>query len=368
MPFTILGLGTAVPNASIDLAEGQMVAESLCCETDEQATFIPAIYAGTGINRRYICLGRPVVEDIRNDTHLSGSPFLPTGEPGERGPTTRQRMEIYEREAPPLAIQASAKALSEAATLPSQITHLVTVSCTGFAAPGFDIALINELGMSPTIHRTHVGFMGCHGALNGLRVANAFAASDPNARVLVCSVELCSLHYHYGWDPPKVVANALFADGAGAIVGGATPKAGSWQLVASGSHLVPEAADAMTWTIGDHGFGMTLSKRIPEVIGTKLRPWLDEWLAAQGVRVTDVNSWAIHPGGPKVLDAAAGTLKLPAESVWASREVLSEYGNMSSATALFILKRLIDRKSKGPCVALGFGPGLNVEVALFQAT
>jgi predicted naringenin-chalcone synthase len=224
------------------------------------------------------------------------------------------------------------------------------------------------LGMSPTIHRTHVGFMGCHGALNGLRVANAFAASDPAARVLVCSVELCSLHYHYGWDPPKVVANALFADGAGAIVGGAKPKTGSWQLVASGSHLVPEAADAMTWTIGDHGFGMTLSKRIPEVIGTKLRPWLDEWLAEQGVRVTDVNSWAIHPGGPRVLDAAAGTLKLPAESVWASREVLSEYGNMSSATALFILKRLIDRKSKGPCVALGFGPGLNVEVALFQAT
>ena len=224
MPFTILGLGTAVPDASIDLAEGQMVAESLCCETDEQATFIPAIYAGTGISRRYICLGRPVVEDIRNDTYLSGSPFLPTGEPGERGPTTRQRMEIYEREAPPLALHASARALSEAATLPGDITHLVTVSCTGFAAPGFDIELINELGLSQTIHRTHVGFMGCHGALNGLRVANAFAASDPTARVLVCSVELCSLHYHYGWDPPKVVANALFADGAGAIVGAALPK------------------------------------------------------------------------------------------------------------------------------------------------
>jgi len=366
MPFTILGLGTAVPNASIDLAEGQMVAEALCCETEEQATFIPAIYAGTGIGRRYMCLGRPVVDDIRNKTFLSGSPFLPTGVPGERGPTTRQRMEIYEREAPPLAIQASANALSDAATLPSEITHLVTVSCTGFAAPGFDIALINELGLSPTIHRTHVGFMGCHAALNGLRVAKAFAGSDPNARVLMCSVELCSLHYHYGWDPPKVVANALFADGAGAIVGGLGPKSTGWTLAANGSHLIPEAADTMTWTIGDNGFGMTLSKRIPEVIGAKLRPWLDEWLLEHGVRVTDVRSWAIHPGGPKILDSAAAALGLSPDAVWASREVLAEYGNMSSATVLFILKRLFDRGSKVPCVAIGFGPGLNVEVALFR--
>jgi len=367
MPFSILGLGTAVPDATLDTSEGQRIANVLCCETEEQKTFIPAIYAGSGISRRYMCLGRAVVDDILTGTRFSASPFLPTGVPGERGPTTRQRMQIYEREAPPLALQASATALSQAETLPGEITHLVTVSCTGFAAPGFDIALINELGLSPTVHRTHVGFMGCHAALNGLRAANAFAATSADARVLVCSVELCSLHYHYGWDPPKVVANALFADGAGAVVGRKTdaPSAGTWQLVASGSHLVPEAADAMTWTIGDHGFGMTLSKRIPEVIGARLRPWLDEWLAEQGVRVADVKSWAIHPGGPKILDSAAGALGLSADAVWASREVLSEYGNMSSATVLFILKRLIDSGAEGPCVALGFGPGLNVEVALF---
>jgi alpha-pyrone synthase len=375
MAFSILGLGTAVPDVLVNQYEAQRVAETLCCETAEQATFVPAIYAGSGITNRYMCLGRPVVDDILNGTRLSGSPYLPTGEPGERGPTTRERMGVYEREAAPLAIRASASALSQAATLPSEITHLVTVSCTGFAAPGFDIALVNELGLSPTIHRTHIGFMGCHASLNGLRVANAFAATSPDARVLVCSVELCSLHYHYGWDPPKVVANALFADGSGAVVGRsgrsgrdlAKPAAGTWQLVASGSHLVPEAADAMTWTIGDHGFGMTLSRRIPEVIGARLRPWLDEWLAEQGVRVADVRSWAIHPGGPKILDSAAGALGLSADSVWASREVLSEYGNMSSATVLFILKRLIDSGAEGPCVALGFGPGLNVEVALFQS-
>jgi predicted naringenin-chalcone synthase len=274
-------------------------------------------------------------------------------------------MQVYEAEAPPLAIKASMEALASAGTRPDQITHLVTVSCTGFAAPGFDIALVNGLGLSPSVQRTHVGFMGCHASLNGLRVASAFAGSDPTARVLVCSVELCSVHYHYGWDPPKVVANALFADGAGALVGAATGPAGVWRLSASGSRLIPEAADTMTWTIGDHGFGMTLSKRIPEVIAAHLRPWLDEWLAGHGVSVGDVRSWAIHPGGPKILDAAAGTLRLPPDAVWASREVLAEYGNMSSATVLFILKRLLDRGARPPGVALGFGPGLNVEAALF---
>jgi len=366
MPLAILGLGTAVPDVLVRQHEAQKVAETLCCETPEQATFVPAIYGGSGITNRYMCLGRPVVDDILNGTRFSGSPYLPTGVAGEKGPTTRQRMAIYETEAPALALRSCAEALSAAGTLPAEITHLVTVSCTGFAAPGFDIALINELGLSPTLHRTHVGFMGCHGALNGLRVASAFAGTEPAARVLVCSVELCSLHYHYGWDPPKVVANALFADGSGALVGAPAGPAGVWRLTANGSCLIPEAADAMTWTIADHGFGMTLSKRIPEVIGARLRPWLDDWLAARGHSVAGIKSWAVHPGGPKILEAVAATLRLPADAVWASREILAEYGNMSSATVLFILKRLRERSAAAPCVALGFGPGLNVEVALFE--
>lgn len=364
MPLSLTGLGTAVPAATLDQAEARTVAESLCCETAEQATFVPAIYGGTGIANRHICLGRAVVRDILDGTRTSGSPFLPSGRPGDRGPTTHQRMQLYEREAPPLARRAAAAALAAAGVLPGDLTHLVTVSCTGFAAPGFDVALVNDLGMSPEVARTHVGFMGCHGALNGLRVAHAFAA-DPGARVLVCSVELCSLHYHYGWDPSKVIANALFADGAAAAVGVPDGSHG-WRLVANGSHLIPEAAAAMTWTVGDHGFGMTLSKKIPEVIAKNLRGWLDGWLGRHGRRLADVKTWAVHPGGPKILDAVAGALHLPDGALWASREVLAEYGNMSSATGLFILKRLQDRGATGPCVALGFGPGLNVEAALFE--
>src|SRR2546423_538554 len=129
---------------------------------------------------------------------------------------------------------------------PEELTHLVTVSCTGFSAPGVDVELIKELGLSRTIERTHVGFMGCHGALNGLRVARAYADAQPGARVLLCAVELCSLHYHYAYNPQRVVANALFGDGAAAVVGG--DAAAAWSVTASGSCLIPGSADAMTWT------------------------------------------------------------------------------------------------------------------------
>jgi alpha-pyrone synthase len=365
MPLAILGIGTAVPSATINQEEALAIAEHLCCRTPEQATFLPAIYGHSGIHRRHTCLGRAVVEDIHRGTNHSNSPFLPTGEPTDRGPTTHQRMQIYAENAAGLARRATAEALSDACLLPSELTHLVTVSCTGFSAPGFDIALINDLGLSPDIHRTHIGFMGCHAALNGLRVASAFA-SEPAAKVLVCSVELCSLHYHYGWDPPKVVANALFADGAAAVVGvGSTSKPGM-RLTANGSHLIPAAAAYMAWTVGDHGFDMTLSKRIPDAIGQHLRPWLESWLAGKGLKITDVTSWAIHPGGPKILEAVGASLGLSNDSLWASREVLAEYGNMSSATSLFILKKLQVRPTSGPCVAIGFGPGLNIEAALFD--
>src|SRR5262249_59062226 len=164
-----------------------------------------------------------------------------------------------------------------AAFEPDAITHLVTVSCTGSVAPGIDYELIEGLGLKPTVQRTHVGFMGCHGALNGLRVANAFATADPAARVLLCAVELCSLHYYYGSAADKLVANAIFADGAAAVVGMANPARrggggarvhplpdgrGSpehWSLRASGSCLIPHSATDMAWTVGDHGFEMTLS-------------------------------------------------------------------------------------------------------------
>jgi predicted naringenin-chalcone synthase len=311
-----------------------------------------------------LCHERAVVDDILNDTHHTGSPFAPTEANRDTGPSTAERMRYYEENAPKLAVQASIEALGHAGLAPQDITHLVTVSCTGFFAPGIDTILMRELCLPPETQRTHVGFMGCHGALNGLRVANALSRSDPSARVLVCAVELCSVHFQYRWEPNAVLADALFSDGAAAMVGG-NVGTDDWRLAASASHVFPGTENAMTWTITDHGFVMTLSNRVPKLIATNLRAPVERWLAKHELDLSKVASWAIHPGGPKIVTAAAEALELSNEQTAVSRQVLEEYGNMSSPTLLFIVERLRRSQAPRPCVALGFGPGLVMEAALF---
>ena len=213
MTLAILGIGTAVPGTSVSQPEALNIARSLCCRTKEHETWLPTMYEGTGIRSRHFCFGADLVRDVLNGTKHSGSIFLPTGAADDRGPTTAERMHFYAESAPPLALAAANNALAASGLQAAELTHLITVSCTGFLAPGLDVALIRGLGLAPTVQRTHVGYMGCHGAINGLRVARAFADSDPGARVLVCAVELCSLHYHYGWDPQRMIANAIFGDG-----------------------------------------------------------------------------------------------------------------------------------------------------------
>ena len=367
MPFSILGVGTAVPATTLNRAEGLAIAKSLCCRTPAEEAWLPAMYDGTGIERRYTVQPRAVVDDILNGTRESGSRFLPVQSDGDRGPTTAERMSAYAEESGRLAVRAARSALAHTAVDTARIGHLVTVSCTGFAAPGVDVELISALKLPPAVQRTHIGYMGCHGALNGLRAARAFAETDPGALVLVCAVELCSLHYHYGWDAGRIVANALFADGAAAVVGQADRgPAGAWRLVASGSCVFPDSRDAMGWTVGDHGFVMTLSKKVPGLIAEHLRPWLEGWLGGLGLTISVVPSWAIHPGGPRILGAVEESLGLLRDRTSESWHVLTQFGNMSSPTVLFILERLRRRNAHLPCVALGFGPGLAVEAALFQ--
>jgi predicted naringenin-chalcone synthase len=329
---------------------------------------LPALYRQTGIAKRHFAFDGELVQDVLEGTRASGSMFLPRPAENDLGPTTAQRMEHYMREAGPLALRASRQALDEAGLAAADLTHLITVSCSGFSAPGVDIELIKRLELSPTIERTHVGFMGCHGALNGLRVALALTGAFPRARVLLCAVELCGLHYYYQWDPKKLVSNALFADGAAAAVGVPTDAApaGSWQAMASGSCVFPDSEYAMTWNIGDHGFEMTLSTRVPDLIAGHLRPWFVEWLGRHGLALAEVASWAVHPGGPRILTAVEESLGLDREATAASREVLADCGNMSSPTVLFILERLRKCRAPRPCVALGFGPGLTAEAALFR--
>lgn len=362
MSLVLLGLGTALPPTRIDQAEAVQVAQAVSGREPEKAHMLPLLYRFSGIQTRHLVLPPDVVRDVLDGTRKSGSEFLPTGA-DDPGPTTAVRMTHYRQLAPPLARDAAAIALEHSGRDVRDVTHLVTVSCTGFHAPGVDRYLIEELGLHREVERTHVGFMGCHGAINGLRVASAFAVADPSAVVLLCAVELCSLHYHYGWHPQKMVANALFADGAAAAVGAGVGD--GWRVAASGSCLFPDSADAMSWNIGDNGFTMTLSARVPELVRRNLRPWLERWLARHGLTVEQIASWAIHPGGPRVLASVEEALGLERTATTASREVLAEYGNMSSPTVLFILDRLQRREAPRPCVTIGFGPGLVAEAALF---
>jgi len=381
MSFAIHGIGTAHPPDAVSSAEGLAIARLLAGPDVRTSTWLGPIYTGTGVERRFQVIGGLAMRDALDGTNNTNSPFLPPPANESVGPTTGERMERYAAEAGPLAIHASRAAIRESGWRGDIITHLVTVSCTGFFAPGIDRALITMLGLRPTIQRTHVGFMGCHGALNGLRVANAFTSAEPAARVLLCAVELCSLHYYYGNAADKLVANAIFADGAAAVVGGANtdregggtthPVAhapgspGSWRLALSGSCLIPDSATDMAWKVGDHGFEMTLSRRVPGLIARHLRPWLEAWLRDNGLSLADVRSWAVHPGGPKIVSAVEESLELPGDALAASRGVLADYGNMSSPTILFVLDRLRRQNAPRPCVALGFGPGLVAEAALF---
>jgi predicted naringenin-chalcone synthase len=365
MSLAILGMGTAVPQTAIDQVDATDIATNLCCRTPEHRTWLPLMYQQTGIRTRRMLFSAEVVRDLKTGSRDSGSCFLPTGSDDDAGPTTGQRMGLYREEAAVLATQAMIAALYSADVEPGAITHLVTVSCTGFHAPGFDLELIRHLPLSPNVARTHIGFMGCHGALNGLRVARAFADADPYARIAMCATELCSLHYHFGWDPQKMVANALFGDGSAVVIGAADAVAPSeWQVLANGSCVIPDSVDAMSWSLGDHGFEMSLSKQVPHLIREHLRPWLSQWLASHGLTVEQIASWAIHPGGPRILEAVEEGLRLNQTQTKVAREVFAEYGNMSSPTVLFILDRLMQQDAPTPCVALGFGPGMTAEAAL----
>ncbi len=359
----LLGIGKAVPEHSISQQDAVVLAQQLCVMDKQASRQVPILYARSKIDRR----GSVLLERNGTDTMPTTSFYAQGQHAEDLGPDTEARMRRYAAEAPWLAVEAAQGALAQARVAKESIRHLVTVSCTGFEAPGFDLALIRKCGLSPEVSRTHIGFMGCHGVFNALRTAKALAQADAS-HVLICSVELCSLHFAYKSGPDAWVPNALFADGAAAAVIGPVQKEKTprlWTLEASGSMLFPDSADVMTWRIGNHGFEMTLSPQVPALIQTFLRPWVETWLGRQGLRLQDVRSWAIHPGGPRILDAVHTSLTLPDTMTAASRQVLADHGNMSSATILFILDMLVKSGAATPCVALGFGPGLTVEAALW---
>ena len=362
MSFYISGIGTAVPYELITQEDAARLAVELVATRAESKQVIQAVYRRTGVKKRH----SSIITSSSNG-HPAKQSFFPIAQTfDDRGPTTGQRMRRYAASALELATRAASDALSGSQLAPDEIMHLVTVSCTGFNSPGVDISLVKNLGLKSSVSRTHIGFMGCHGALNGLRVASALNRGSQAGNVLLCCVELCTIHHQYLADAQQVVANALFSDGAAAVVGSKHELCEThWRLVDQFSTLLPNTADLMAWRIGDHGFEMQLSPAVPSVIKQELRHWLGKCLARHSLGIEDIRSWAIHPGGPRILTACADSLVLDHNVLKPSQSVLSEYGNMSSPTVLFILKLLQASRENLPCVVLAFGPGLTIEAALF---
>ncbi len=366
MSLTLLGIGTSLPDHAIAQRDAATLAASFANATPGRERALEALYRKSGIRSRgSVLLDDPGAEGFSQEF------FPPAVDTAHGGPSTGERMARYALEAGRLAVEAARRAIAAAGIDPAAVSHLVTCSCTGFASPGIDIEVIEELCLSAAVPRTHVGFMGCHGAFNALRVADAFAATAADAVVLVVCVELCSLHFQYGDHDDHVVANSRFAAGAAAAVcrtaaPGGPQEARPWRLVHQASRILPGSQREMGWLIGDHGFEMSLSARVPDLIAAHLAPAVVTMLAAAGVPPEAVASWAVHPGGPRILTAVEAALELPPDALAASRGVHAEHGNMSSATILFVLDRLHVADAPGPCVALAFGPGLTVEMAVLE--
>ncbi len=363
----------------------------IVCEDERQARLAQMLFRKADVKTRYTVMPHTVAYNWCQD--VSGidqaappadravpSAVTPTVVPGQSpGPTTQERMQLYARFATDLALQSSARALEQSKISANEITHLVLVTCTGFNAPGVDIDLIEQLGLPRTTQRIQVGFMGCHGAINGLRTALAIATADPQARVLLCAVELCSLHYRFTWDTEGIIGNALFADGSGAVVLSGAPNESPsaahdhWQVHDTGSVVLPDSRETMSWSIGDHGFDMRLTSDVGDKIEGELAGWLTGWLAERQLRVEDIDYWGVHPGGPRILSAVQHSLGLSAETLATSRAILQRHGNMSSPTVLFILNEFRQQRTRQQssnrrqhCLLLGFGPGLVAEIALLS--
>lgn len=281
-------------------------------------------------------------------------------------PGTAARMARYERLAPDLALQAI-EALGPAEER-GRITHLIVASCTGFMAPGLDQVIAARAGLDPAIERTVVGFMGCYAAVNALRLAHHIVRSEPAARVLVVNLELCSLHFQQTSDLDKLLSALLFGDGCAATL--VTAEEEGLALVDFRAAALPASADLITWRIGDQGFDMHLSGEVPQRIAAAMRAEAgrnDADGIMRGRRPEEYDLYAVHAGGRTILDAVETGLGLAPEALRWSRGVLRDFGNMSSATLMFVLKRILAGTSgaaKG--LAMAFGPGLAAETFRFE--
>jgi predicted naringenin-chalcone synthase len=369
MPAYIRTIQTALPPTVLVQSAAREVFAAQPGLTRLGQRLVSTSFDMSGIESR-----RSVIADFDADTSVHEPVFFDQVTGTLLSPSTRVRNDVYIREAGPLFVAAATSALDACPEIAeSDVTHVVTVSCTGFYAPGPDYELVRTLGLPTTTLRYNIGFMGCYAAFPALRAAAAFCRADPDAVVLVVSCELCTIHVRSSNDPDQIVASSVFGDGAAAaIVTGRPPDAPSLRIDRLASDLTPVGEKDMAWIIGDAGFEMVLSAAVPKIIDTyiegALEPLLSEEPALGADPAAGIRHWAIHPGGRSILDKVEAKLGLGENQLEPSRRVLRDYGNMSSATVLFVLKDILEQDAQGSedrVCAMAFGPGLTVETGLF---
>ena len=358
----ITAIGVANPITRIaqpTIADFMMQAMQL---NDGDARKLKTLFRASGIAYRH-----SVLDDY---ARLSDFTFYPNNLKHSL-PGTKARVELYQKHAPLLSAQAAHAAIKQTSLSPTEVTHLITVSCTGMYAPGLDIDLIKLLKLRTDVQRTCINFMGCYAAFNGLRLADSFCKANPQARVLIVCTELCSLHFQNENTEDNLLANALFADGSAVMLVEATPRPGiNLSLEKFHSDLAFEGENDMAWRIGDSGFEMQLSSYVSAVVNAGMRQLADKLLEGSSYSLRDINYFAPHPGGLKILSAIESALEIPKHQHKQAYEVLNQYGNMSSPTVVFVLhelmKSLTTTDDKKTIMSFAFGPGLTLESMLLK--
>ncbi|SDT14510.1 type III polyketide synthase [Microterricola viridarii] len=375
MDVTLRALQTAVPPTVLVQEEVRDVFASQPGLGRLGQRLVSTAFNSSGIETRY-----SVIEELSLEQSPGEHQFFDAETGLLLSPGTKVRNELYADQATLLFVEAARRSLAACPGVEAaDVTHVITVSCTGFYQPGPDYMLVRQLGLAASVQRYHLGFMGCYAAMPALRTARQFVEADPDAVVLVVSAELCTLHLRSSNDPDEIVASSLFADGAAAgIVSSRPPADGELAFVLDRSETVitPVGEGDMAWRIGDNGFEMVLSSYVPHIIDEHIggalaplfapEPVLAAALAA-GAAGQSVQHWAIHPGGRSILDKVEQKLGLSEAQLVPARETLRDFGNMSSATVLFVLKKILEAPATAEgerVLAMAFGPGLTVETAL----
>ena len=365
MPSYINAIGTATPAfcfPQVQIAE--FMADALQLRGDDRRRLV-ALHRSTHIQQRHTVIG-----DYGSSN--GNFQFFPNTPDLEPFPSVSARMGAYRQHAAPLAVRAITDCLKDYPTFQlADVTHLITVSCTGMYAPGLDIELIELLGLQTSTQRTAINFMGCYGAFNGLKLADTICRAEPDAKVLVVCVELCSLHFQKSTADDHLLSNALFADGAAAVLVEAQPKPGiALQMNTFFCDLVLAGKQEMAWHIADFGFEMTLSSYVPDLIEKGIRQLVNRLLQHTDVALELISHFAIHPGGRRILEVIEQQLGLKPEDNRYAYQILRQYGNMSSPTVLFVLaalcKDLDSSHAQQNILSCAFGPGLTLESMVLE--